>query len=100
MKSFVLTDHVRTLTGMRLAGVGGKYIENNDQFEKAFEKAINDSSIGILMISAHLIEAHRELVDDIRFNRSQPLIVEAPEDQQESSTSIAEIIQKAIGLSL
>lgn len=100
MKSFVLTDHVRTLTGMRLAGVGGEYIENNDQFEKSFEKAINDSSIGILMISAHLIEAHRELVDDIRFNRSQPLIVEAPEDQQESSTSIAEIIQKAIGLSL
>lgn len=100
MKSFVLTDHVRTLTGMRLAGVGGEYIENSDQFEKAFEKAINDSSIGILMISAHLIEAHRELVDDIRFNRSQPLIVEAPEDQQESSTSIAEIIQKAIGLSL
>ncbi|MCI5775847.1 MAG: V-type ATP synthase subunit F [Aerococcus sp.] len=100
MKSFVLTDHVRTLTGLRLAGVPGEYVTDKEQFTQTFQKVIADSSIGILMISPDLIEQNQEMVDDVRFNRSQPLIVEAPEDQQENTASIAEIIQKAIGLSL
>lgn len=102
MKQYVIADNIQTITGMRLAGISGVMIGEDDDFTQALDQAVSDDEIGIIMISPALIKAHQQAVDAIRFNRSTPLIVEieGPLEDPDGKTSIAETIQHAIGISL
>lgn len=102
MKQYVISDNLDTLTGMRLAGIKGVVVGEEHPFIQVFEEVISNRDIGIVMIAASLVAQHQELIDDIRFNRSTPLIVEiqGPNDYQHPSHSITDTIQQAIGMQL
>lgn len=102
MKQFVLADNLDTLTGMRLAGVNGKLIKDNSQFSRIFNKVIEDKEIGLVLISPELIDANQDQINEVRFNRSTPLItsVSGPNEWQDQDDTIAATIQHAIGIQI
>lgn len=102
MKQFVIVDNIQTLTGMRLAGIEGQMVDDKHPFEDIIKNKLNDKTLGVIMISPSLIEAHQDFVDDLRFNHTTPLIVEilGPDEYQNMTNSIADTIQHAIGISI
>ena len=89
MKMYLISDNIDTLTGMRLAGV-------------AVEKILEDKDLGILLLTEKLSFEIPELVDDIKLNRKQPLLVEIP-DRHGSGRQpnfITNYINEAIGIKI
>ena len=79
MKMYLISDNIDTLTGMRPAGVEG-----------------------ILLLTEKLSFEIPELVDDIKLNRKQPLLVEIP-DRHGSGRQpnfITNYINEAIGIKI
>lgn len=102
MKQFVIADNLDTLTGLRLAGINGQVVDENQSFEAIFNNTLSSKEYGVIMISPQLIAAHQELVDDVRFNQAIPLIVaiQGPNEYQSPTNSITDTIQQAIGMQL
>ena len=100
MKFFVISDNVDTVTGMRLAGIEGVVVHEAEQVKLQIEKAANDESIGILLITELLVPLCPDLIYDIKLNRRRPLIVEIPDRHSagRSKDSIKKYVRDAIGV--
>ncbi|MBQ9552248.1 MAG: V-type ATP synthase subunit F [Clostridia bacterium] len=83
MKFYLITDDVDTSVGLRLAGVEGKVLSDLSQGQSAFDDALRDDDVGILMVSRRVADAYRDRIEEIRRSRSLPLIVTLP-DRAES----------------
>ena len=51
MKMYLISDNVDTLTGMRLAGVDGVVVHEREELRKELEEAMDDKSIGIILLT-------------------------------------------------
>jgi V/A-type H+-transporting ATPase subunit F len=102
MKFFLISDNNDTLVGMRLAGVPGVIAHDYFAAKKALLSAMDDKDTAVLLITQRLVKLLGSLVYDLKLSRRQPLIVEIPDRDAESSISehIAEYIKTAIGLKL
>src|SRR5699024_10955635 len=101
MKAYVICDKLDTLTGLRLVGIEGEIVKPAE-FESAFKCAVANKGIGILYLSPSLIEINQDLVNDVRFNQASTLInsVLDANEYQNATNTIAETIQRAIGIQL
>ncbi len=102
MKMYLISDNVDTLTGMRLAGVEGIVVHGARETKDAVEKALEDKTLGILLITEKLCDEIPQLLDDIKQNRKKPLLVEIP-DRHGSGRKpdfITNYINEAIGIQL
>ena len=54
MKSFLISDNVDTLAGMRLVGVRGVVVHEPEEMNQALEKACADPEIGLVLITDKL----------------------------------------------
>ncbi|AMB98874.1 ATP synthase [Aerococcus urinaehominis] len=101
MKQFVIVDNAESLTGMRLAGIEGVLIDDKHDFDQVLDQVLEKTEIGLIHISPSLIASHQERINDIRFNRTSPLLVslKGPNDHQ-ADDSITDTIQQAIGIQL
>ena len=98
MKMYLISDNIDTLTGMRLAGVEGEVVHGRRETKQAVE----DKDLGILLLTEKLSFEIPELVDDIKLNRKQPLLVEIP-DRHGSGRQpnfITNYINEAIGIKI
>lgn len=102
MKIFLISDNVDTHTGMRLAGVEGVVIHKRDELKDIFDKLLNDKNIGIILITEKLSREFPDIVEDIKLNRRQPLLVEIPDRHGTGRRSdfITAYVNEAIGLKL
>ena len=50
MKMYLISDNVDTYTGMRLAGVDGIVVHEQDELKQALERVLEDKSIGIVLL--------------------------------------------------
>lgn len=55
MKYFLISDNVDTLAGMRLVGVHGVVVHEEDEVRAALEKACADEEIGLVLITDKLV---------------------------------------------
>ena len=80
MRFYVISDNVDTQVGMRLAGIEGVVVHEEDE----------------------VVRLCPELVDDLKLNRSRPLIVEIPDRHSNgrAKDSITRYVQDAIGVRL
>ena len=102
MKMYLISDNIDTFTGMRLAGVEGVVVHGRSETKEAIEKALEDKSLGLLLITEKLSSEVPELIDDIKLNRKKPLLVEVP-DRHGSGRQpnfITNYINEAIGIKL
>lgn len=101
MKYFVIGDD-DTVLGFGMVGVQGKSASNQREADDAFESALADRDIGIVIITERIAELIRPKVDRFIFSEQFPLIVEIPdrEGRLAGKPGIHEMVNKAIGVSL
>lgn len=102
MKFWLVSDNHDTLTGMRLSGIEGVLAESADEVKAALLTAMENTEIGIILITEKLAAECPSLIKDLKLNRARPLIVEIPDRHAEgrSKDSISRYISEAIGVKI
>ena len=96
MKMYLISDNVDTYTGMRLAGVDGVVVHEKQ------EPAMNDKSIGIILLTERFGREFPDLIDEIKLKRKMPLLIEIPDRHGTGRKKdfITSYVNEAIGLKL
>jgi len=101
MKYFIIGDE-DTVLGFGMVGVQGRVVRNQDEARTAFNLALEDGEIGIIIITERAAGLIRELVERFIFTETFPLIVEIPDrtGPYPGRKSIREMVNAAIGIKL
>jgi V/A-type H+-transporting ATPase subunit F len=101
MRYYIIGDEDAVL-GFGLVGVEGKDVQNAGQAQEAFSAALEQSDIGIIIITERVADLIRPQVDRFIFTRNFPLIVEIPDrlGPLEGKPGIREMVNQAIGIKL
>lgn len=79
MKSILISDHKDTLVGMRLATIEGIYVKDLDDIRKAFDDAVLNEEIGIIIITESIFDKMKDRVLEVKKSNSKKLIVTVPD---------------------
>jgi len=101
MRYFIIGDEDAVL-GFGLVGVEGKAAQNAEQAQEVFAAVLEQSDIGIIIITERIADLIRPQVDRFIFTRNFPLIVEIPDrlGPLEGKPGIREMVNHAIGIKL
>jgi V/A-type H+-transporting ATPase subunit F len=99
MKLHCIADE-DTVRGFRLAGVSGVAVASAPAAAAAVEAAAMRADCGIIILTGEIAETIRPLVEQIRFERERPLIVEipGPEGALPGRKSLRQLVQEAVGI--
>ena len=99
---FLISDNIDTLTGMRLAGVDGVVAHERQELRKEMEAAMNDKTIGILLLTEKFGREFPDLVNEMKLGRTMPLLIEIPDRHGTGRKKdfITSYVNEAIGLRL
>lgn len=102
MQFYLISDNIDTQMGMRLAGIKGVVVHEEDEVRRELEKAVSDKDIAIILMTEKLVKLCNEMVYDIKLKRRSPLIVEIPDRHgtSEISENINRYVRDAIGLKI
>ena len=102
MRMFLISDNVDTLTGMRLAGIDGVVVHEKQEIKQALEEVLSQKDIGIILMTEKLGKEIPEIVDDIKLNRTFPLLLEIPDRHGSGRRPdfITAYINEAIGIKI
>lgn len=100
MQFFVISDNIDTQMGMRLTGIPGVVVHEEEEVRAALETALADRNIGIILMTEKLVKLCAELVYNIKLTHKSPLIVEIPDRHATSqiTETIAKYVSDAIGV--
>lgn len=102
MQFYLISDNIDTQMGMRLAGIKGVVVHEEDEVRRELEKAVSDKNIAIILMTEKLVKLCNEMVYDIKLKRRSPLIVEIPDRHgtSEISENINRYVRDAIGIKI
>lgn len=102
MRMFLISDNVDTLTGMRLAGIEGVVVHKKQEIKQALDEVLSQKDIGIILMTEKLGKEIPEIVDDIKLNRTFPLLLEIPDRHGSGRRPdfITAYINEAIGIKI
>ena len=102
MRMFLISDNVDTLTGMRLAGIEGVVVHEKQEIKQALDEVLSQKDIGIILMTEKLGKENLEIVDDIKLNRTFPLLLEIPDRHGSGRRPdfITAYINEAIGIKI
>jgi V/A-type H+-transporting ATPase subunit F len=101
MRYYIIGDEDAVL-GFGLVGVEGTAVQGVDQAREVMKTVLEQSDIGIVIITERVADLIRPQVDRFIFTRSFPLIVEIPDRQGPlaGKPGIREMVNQAIGIKL
>jgi len=101
MKILVI-GHPEAVLGYSLVGVDGKAVTTTEETDQALDAAMNDRSLGIILVTGDVAERIRPKSDELQLHSTVPLVVEipAPERVQPPQRSLNEIVFRAIGVKI
>jgi V/A-type H+-transporting ATPase subunit F len=101
MKYYVIGDE-DTVLGFGMVGVEGASVTSTRDAEAAFDHALADRDIGILIITEAAADTIREKVDALLFSEQFPLIVEVPgrKGKRPDRPGLRQMVNEAIGIKL
>jgi V/A-type H+-transporting ATPase subunit F len=101
VRYFIIGDE-DTVLGFGMVGVEGKIVENRESAESAFNHALQDHSIGVVIMTERAAEYIREKVNSYLFSEQFPLIVEIPDrkGRVKGRPGLREMVNEAIGIKL
>lgn len=100
MRMFLISDNIDTQVGIRLSGVEGVVVHEESEVKAALKKALNDNTIGIVLITEKLAVMIKDYITKIKLEDNSHLIVEIP-DRHGSvlpKDRITSYVRDAIGL--
>ena len=101
MKFHCIADE-DTVRGFRLAGVSGEVAAGPAEAAAAVRKAIAQPDCGVIILTGKTADAIRSSLDQIRFERDRPLIIEipGPEGPGSGRKSLRQWVQESVGIRL
>lgn len=102
MKFYLLSDNIDTKMGMRLAGIEGVVLHEEEEVLKELLRVMDEPLSGVVQITNRLISLCPELVYDLKLNRKRPLIVEVTDRHGagQLSDAITRYVKEAVGISI
>ena len=102
MRFYLISDNVDTQVGMRLAGIEGVVVHEAQEVKTALEYATSQEDIGVVLVTARLLELLPDMIYDLKLKMKKPLIVEIPDRHGDGRTSdsISRYVREAIGLKI
>jgi V/A-type H+-transporting ATPase subunit F len=102
MRIFAVCDDRDTLTGLRLAGIEGKYVTDKREVKACIEAVRLDPDIAVLVITEGCAALAQNTVNELRFSRTNPLLVVVPDSHgtSEEAGAITALIREAIGVKI
>ena len=99
---YLLSDNVDTLMGMRMSGVDGVVLHEQDLLRDKLSELMEDDGIAVILITEKLISMIRDTVNELKLSRSRPLIIEIPDRHGSGSigNTITRYVKDAIGVNL
>jgi vacuolar-type H+-ATPase subunit F/Vma7 len=100
MLGFVIGDS-DMITGFRLVGVEGVETVTVEVASEALNKALERSDLAVIIISEEFSSQNpiRQIIDEVRRERRNPLIVEIPGSKwRPSETKMSDLISKTLGV--
>ena len=99
---FLISDNIDTYTGLRLSGIDGVVVHKKDELKEALDRVLADKNIGILLITEKLSGEFPDIINDLKLNRKQPLLVEIPDRHGTGRKAdfITSYVNEAIGIKL
>ena len=99
---YLISDNIDTLTGMRLAGVDGVVVHERSELKSAIEEAMQDKTIGIILLTEKFGREFPDLINEIKLLRTMPLLIEIPDRHGTGRKHdfITSYVADAIGLKL
>ena len=100
MRFYVISDNVDTQVGMRLAGIEGVVVHEQEEVRQALSAAMAMEDVAVILMTEHLVKLCPELVDELKLSRARPLIVEIPDrhGNGRAKDSITRYVRDAIGI--
>ncbi|MBQ6152341.1 MAG: V-type ATP synthase subunit F [Ruminococcus sp.] len=102
MKMYLISDNVDTLMGMRLSGVEGVVLHEEELVRNKLKELMESEDIAIILMTKTAVDLCRDTVYQYKLDRKQPLIIEIPDrhGQGRTSDSITKYVNDAIGVKL
>ena len=102
MKFFLISDNIDTYMGMRMSGIEGVVVHEADEVRKNIKQAAKDDSIGVVLITAKLMNLCRSEIYEMKLSMSHPLIVEVADRHGDGkiSDSITRYVREAVGIKI
>lgn len=102
MRYYVISDNIDTQVGMRLAGIEGVVVHEQEEVKKALSDAMQMDDVAVILMTERLVKLCPQLVDELKLNRSRPLIVEIPDrhGNGRAKDSITRYVKEAIGIKI
>ncbi|MEG1943603.1 MAG: V-type ATP synthase subunit F [Angelakisella sp.] len=102
MRFYLLSDNVDTQMGMRLAGIEGEVLHEEQEVRKRLSQIMSDKEVGVVLMTNKLISLCPDLVDDLKLNCKKPLIVEVSDRHGagQLSESITRYVREAVGINI
>lgn len=102
MKFYLISDNIDTRIGMRLAGIEGVVVHERDEVTRALSDAMQMEDVAVILMTERLVNLCSELVDELKLNRTRPLIVEIPDRHGNgcAKDSITRYVREAIGIKI
>ena len=99
MKFHLISDNIDTIVGMRLAGIPGVLVHEDEEVTKALTDAMAREDVAVILMTEKLVKLCPDLVYDLKLNRQRPLIVEILDRHGNGRTkdSITKYVRDAIG---
>lgn len=102
MKFYLISDNVDTYVGMRMAGIEGIVVHKQDEVLSALDRVCNDPDIGVVLITAKLMDLCRAEIYEKKLVLSRPLVVEVEDRHGDGkiSDSITRYVREAVGIKI
>lgn len=99
MRFFCIGDR-DTVTGFRFAGVDGVVAETPAEARAEFQKALRMADVGVIIIPDPIAPQLAKEINEVRFRRGPPAIVEVPgpDGRSPERPKLIELIREAIGV--
>jgi V/A-type H+-transporting ATPase subunit F len=102
MRFHLISDNIDTVVGMRLAGIPGVLVHEQEEVQKALMEAMEMVDVAVILMTERLVSLCPDLVYDLKLNRQRPLIVEIPDrhGNGRAKDSITRYVREAIGVKI
>ncbi|MBB6630146.1 V-type ATP synthase subunit F [Clostridium algidicarnis] len=102
MKSFLISDNVDTIVGMKMAGIDGIVLNSKQEILDKITELKNDKEIGIIIITEKIGLLIQDEVNKLKVSKEGPLLAEIPDRHGsiKGNDAIVKYIKESIGLKI
>jgi len=89
-----------TVTGFRFAGVDGVVVDSPAEARSELRKTLRRADVGVIIIPDPIAHELQSEINEVRFSRQRPVIVEIPGPQGRSPDrpKLIDLVREAIGV--